>query len=305
MIRTILVPLDGSKMAESILPAAAALAGALEASVVLLHILERNPPKNIHGDTHLQSAAEARRYLHEIALRFFPPEVSVRAHVHVEGSKDVAGSISAHTAEIDFDMVVMCVHGRHALRNLQRGFLAQQLVSRTIAPVLVFRAEELSGDRTFLPASLLLPLDRMPGHDRSLAFTRDLSRAWGARVVLLTVVPTFFTLTGRLSAASRLLPGTTYQALAISKEGAYEYLSGIQRSLEAEGLSVTSIVLRGYPSRTILRAARKHACDLLVLCTHGRVGTEAFWADSVASRVCRRAHLPCLLVPASRRKRPE
>jgi nucleotide-binding universal stress UspA family protein len=84
----------------------------------------------------------------------------------------------------------------------------------------------------------------------------------------------------------------------MSKEGAYEYLSGIQRSLEAEGLSVTSIVLRGYPARTILRAARRYAGDLLILGTHGRAGTEAFWADSVASRVGSRTHLPCLLVPA-------
>lgn len=298
MIRTLLVPLDGSRMAESILPAAAALAGSLDASVVLLHIPERNPPENIHGNPHLQTAAEAQRYLNEIARRFFPSEVSVRTHVHMESSKDVAGSIAAHSQEIDFDLVVMCVHGRHALRHLRRGFLAQQLVSRSTAPVLVFRAGELSGDRSFLPTTLLLPLDRLPGHDRSVAVTRDLARAWGARVVLLAVVPTFFTLTGRLSAASRLLPGTTYQALDMSKEAAYEYLSGIQKSLEAEGLSVASIVLRGYPARTIRRAARRYAGDLLILCTHGRAGAEAFWFDSVASRVCSRTHLPCLLVPA-------
>lgn len=299
MIRTVLVPLDGSRMAESVLPAAAGLSHSLGASVMLFHILESKPPRLVHGQPHLQSADQAQRYLTGIARRSFPPEARVRTHVHLERSNDVAGSIAGHSEEIDFDLVVMSVHGRRGPRHLRQGFLAQQLVSRSPASVLVFRAERLSDDPSFRPTSLLLPLDGQPGHDRSVEITGELALALRAHVVLLMVVPTFSTLTGRSSAASRMFPGTTYHALDMAKEAAVEYLSGVQRRLETAGLPVTSTVLRGHPARTILRASRSFGSSLLVLGTHGRAGAEAFWFDSVASRVCNRTHLPCLLVPVA------
>jgi nucleotide-binding universal stress UspA family protein len=63
MFKRLLVPLDGSHLAEAALPAAAFLALKLNAVLTLVHIVERNAPEEIHGDRHLTNADEANAYL--------------------------------------------------------------------------------------------------------------------------------------------------------------------------------------------------------------------------------------------------
>jgi nucleotide-binding universal stress UspA family protein len=82
MFREILVPLDGSKLSESSLEAAAALAEHFESSLVLLHVIEQNPPAEVHHERHLKTAQEARVYLERLAATAFRPGIRVKAHVH-------------------------------------------------------------------------------------------------------------------------------------------------------------------------------------------------------------------------------
>ena len=55
MTRRILVPLDGSRLAEAALPQALLLARALDAGIALLHVVEKASPRRVHGDVHLNS----------------------------------------------------------------------------------------------------------------------------------------------------------------------------------------------------------------------------------------------------------
>jgi nucleotide-binding universal stress UspA family protein len=80
MFTHLLVPLDGSSLAEQALPAAAYLAQLLPARITLLHLIERNPPSEIHHERHLTDAAEASAYLQDIQQRAFSPEVPVECH---------------------------------------------------------------------------------------------------------------------------------------------------------------------------------------------------------------------------------
>ena len=66
MFTHLLVPLDGSSLAETALPATAYLARVLPARVTLLHLVERHPPSEVHHDRHLTNAAEASAYLESI-----------------------------------------------------------------------------------------------------------------------------------------------------------------------------------------------------------------------------------------------
>ncbi len=83
----LLIPLDGSRLAEAALPVAAALAERLGARVTLLHVLERDPPREVHGEPHLGAAGEACAYLDEVAARAFAAVAPVVRHVH-EGKPD-------------------------------------------------------------------------------------------------------------------------------------------------------------------------------------------------------------------------
>ncbi len=82
----LLVPLDGSRLAEAVLPVAELLAERLKATVSLLHVLERGAPGTVHGERHLAGIEEANAYLAKVAercgcrdgARALPPRVSAR-----------------------------------------------------------------------------------------------------------------------------------------------------------------------------------------------------------------------------------
>ena len=110
MFTHLLVPLDGSSLAETALPATAYLARLLPARVTLLHLVERHPPSEVHHDRHLTNALEAGAYLADIKQRTFSTDVAVEYHVHTSEIDDVARSIVEHIGELAPDLIVMCTH---------------------------------------------------------------------------------------------------------------------------------------------------------------------------------------------------
>ncbi|MDQ3855617.1 MAG: universal stress protein, partial [Chloroflexota bacterium] len=92
-IRRLLVPLDGSRLAESVLPWASQLAQVFDAEIVLLHVRERGAPRTIHGELHLQETAEAQEYLDRL-IASLPKGARAERHVHTVAEGDVAGSIA-------------------------------------------------------------------------------------------------------------------------------------------------------------------------------------------------------------------
>ena len=142
MFKHILVPLDGSRLAEAAIPTAASLAQTLDAPVTLLHIIEQDAPQEIHKDHHLTQADEAVAYLEQVAKRYFPAEVKVHTHVHTAAVKDVPGSIVEHAlTEFRPDLIVMCTHGRSGVRELLFGSIAQQVVAQGTTPLLLIKPE--------------------------------------------------------------------------------------------------------------------------------------------------------------------
>ena len=63
MIKNLLVPLDGSSLAESVFPAVSSLARKINISVTLIHVIETDAPETVHGQRHLKSPDEAEHYL--------------------------------------------------------------------------------------------------------------------------------------------------------------------------------------------------------------------------------------------------
>jgi nucleotide-binding universal stress UspA family protein len=302
MIRRILVPLDGSDLAEAALPAAAALAKRLRATVGLVHVLERHAPRTVHGRPHLGASEPAASYLQRIAASRFPSSVVVRTHVHPEEVADVARSISEHAErreEPGGDLIVMCTHGRGDLRQVLLGSLGQRVTALGSTPVILLRAGAAAAK--FRCRSLLLPLDRREGHSEALDTGAELAASFKAAVHLLLIVPTYGTLSGRWVATGRFLPGTTSRLLDLSAAEEQGFLQEQTEALQGRGLAVSAEVRRGDPARSICRAAGKLHLDLIVLSTHGRIGLGAVWEGSVANKVCRNCAAPVLLVPVRRK----
>jgi nucleotide-binding universal stress UspA family protein len=109
-------------------------------------------------------------------------------------------------------------------------------------------------------------------------------------------VPTATTLSGSDAVSSQLLPSATRVMLELAERGARDHL---QRHLAAlAGLHAQANVLRGDPAQEVVAAAEQLDADLVVLATHGKAGSEAFWSGSVAAKIIRACPRPLLLVPA-------
>jgi len=297
MFKQVLVPLDGSHLAEAALPAALVLAQKLQIPITLTHVIERDAPRKIHGEPHLANEAEARAYLDQIAARAFPAELRVKCHVHTSAVSDVARSLVEHAGEFGADLIVMCTHGRSGLRGWLFGALAQQVLNLGPTPVLLIHPTESGAAPAFACRRLLVPLDGNPDHERGLAVAVNLAQVCAASLQLLMVVHTVGTLSGQRAATARLLPGTTLALLELKEQQAGAYLQQHLAQLQATGLTATALVSRGEPARVIGQTARRAQADLIVLGTHGKTSLAAFWAGSITPKVVSQPHVPLLLVP--------
>ena len=297
MYKHLLVPLDGSALAEAALPAAAWLARTLNARVTLLHVIEQDAAATIHGERHLTLAEEAQKYLREIALRAFAPAVAAACHVHVEATSHVARAIVEHQDELSPDVIVMCTHGKSGLRKALFGNIAQQVVASGHLPLLLIRPDAATASQTFACDLLLAPTDGEAVHAQGVAAACQLARLTGAKLQLLAVVPTVSVLSGRDATTQRFMPGTTATILDLAVEDLCAYLHEQMSQIQAQGVTVAAELRRGEPAAVIADVAESANVSLIVLGTHGRTGTNAFWRDSTGAKVVAQTRRPLLLVP--------
>ncbi|MRR58145.1 MAG: universal stress protein [Deltaproteobacteria bacterium] len=297
MFKHLLVPLDGSRLAEAALPAAVSLARSFDARVTLFHVIERDAPKAVHGERHLDDPEEADAYLREVASRTFPAGARVEFHVHDAPESSVSRSIARHAEEFGIELIVMCTHGRGGLKAFMYGRIAQQAAALSTIPVLFVQPGEPGETRDFQCRRLLVPLDGNPGHEQGLAAARQFAGVYRAELGLVMVVHKVDTLPAEDAAAARMLPLVTVALLDIAQQDAQKYLCGHVKCLREEGLSASAQVLRGDPVSSIAEAAETMGADLVVMGTHAKTGLNAFWSRSATPQLSRRLHVPILLVP--------
>jgi nucleotide-binding universal stress UspA family protein len=296
MFNQILVPLDGSKLAEAALPAASIMALALKAHVNLLHVIEQDAPEEIHRDRHLTDSNEALNYLETTARQNFPPGVKVDWHVHTAKVTDVARSITEHsTSEGQAALIILTSHGNSGLHDLFMGNIAQQVASMGESPVLLIKPS--GAPEIFQIKRILVPLDDKSIHDQAIPIAESLSKAFHAQLDLLCVIPTLGTLSGEQAAAGNFMPTTTTAYLDIVEETAREHFQSHLDEFSRKGLSASATIVRGDPAPMIAKTGEKIQADLIILGTHGRAGLNAFWNRSVAASVARMSEIPLLLIP--------
>ena len=289
----ILIPLDGSNLAESVLPFSVAMAARLQATIVLLHIIEEHAPQTVHGEPHLHTVADAEQYLLKLASRY-GSSIICEHHVHGTEEDNVAGSIASHISELKADMVVLCTHGGSGLRRVVSGSIAQQVLRKATAPVLIMRPR-LENAATAIK-SILVPLDGTHASERAVQTAAYLARACDASLSLVTVVPTVETVKGNRTAAARMSPLMTAEVLNAEEEQSRVYLEGIAADLRGQGIAVNAVVRRGNTVPTLAEAAAQTPTDLIIIATHGRAGLNAMWTGSVTATLIARVAQPTLML---------
>lgn len=295
--RKLLVPLDGSRLAEAVLPAAKLLAERFGATVSLLHVMERGAPETVHGEPHLSSVEDAEAYLERVAEQCSCRGVKVECHVHPNEEHDVVASIIQHAGEFDADLILLSAHGWGGMRDILMGSIAQQVLRRGTRPVLLVRPMATGEAPPSEAQRLLVPLDRTEEHDRAvLPVVAEVAKGLGSRVHLLAVVPTLRTISNDRAAVAILTPTATREALRMEEEEARTYLERAADRLRKEKISVSIEVRRGETANCVVEAAEGAQSDLIVMATHGRAGWGAFWSGSVGSKILARIQRPMLLI---------
>lgn len=293
MFKNILVPLDGSKLSESSLAPAALLAQILKSHVTLLHVIELDAPAEVHKERHLTRPDEAEEYLKDAAQRAFPSGIKVETHVHTAPVADVTKSIIEHISEFKPDLIVTCTHGHSGLRDVLIGSIAQKIVAHGSTPLLLVKPDS----PRFTLDRILIPLDPDSHHDDSLPFAKSFGITFGAKIHLLSIIPTFSTLAGEQAAAGNLLPVTAQALLDIKEENASEDLNTHVDEFRKDEIKVFAEVSRGDPARGIVKIAELSGANLIILTTDRKAGMGAFWARSVAPKVANKTKVPLLLIP--------
>lgn len=302
MIRKILLPLDGSELAERAAPVAAALAARLRAEVFLLHVLERRAKARVHGQRHLTDAAAAEEYLRALAARM-APAAAVAWHVHVERVGDVPESIAQHARETGADLIALTTHGAGGLARAVFGSIAQKVLRQAELPVLVCPRRFVAPQGPFPVRAVLVPVDIDPDHRGGVELGLEMAEAFGARLDLVGIAPRYGSLRPQRWGTSRVLPATTAVLLDLEARQLQAELEAVAERARQRRLTVATELLSGDPATALLRHARRHAPDLIVFASHARKGLEARLNQSLGARLCSSATVPLLITPVEEKAR--
>lgn len=297
MFKNIFIPFDGSELAESILPTAYFMAKKFDANLHFFHVLEKDPPKTVHGQPHLQTVIQAKKYLSEIAQYYSNEGVTIKFHVHSHPYTGVAESIADHAISFGSDLIIMCSHGRSGLKKLLFGSIAQKVIHQSKLPVLTLFPQKNKKTPDFTCNRIQIPLDMDPNHQQCLHLAQEIAGRCGSILLLLQVIPTLISIPGKWRMSGKLLPTTSSKMLDIQVDEAVKFLSEQSKKLSTQGFKIEIAVLRGDPQEVISKAAIRYQVGLIILSTHSKFGMEAIWSGSVGAQLSGNHLVPIMFVP--------
>ena len=296
MFNRILVPLDGSALAEKVLPFACYLAEKFQATLVLFHVVEKDAPKEIHGQRHLRHVDEAKTYLEKVAVGLSCVGISIVQDVHEVQEDGVAQTIRDHAEELKTDLIVLCAHGSGGLRDVLFGSIAQQVIRQGRIPVVFIRPETVK-DLAINPIrQILLPLDGSKSHEDSIPVAAAFAEKCQAKINLLTVVPTIGTSSVRAALINRVSPRAAKLELDNSAQQAEKYQGEIAEDLSDGGILVSQSVLRGDVLAGLMETITAERIDLVIMATHGHSAIDVSWEGSLTPRFLPNAQIPVILL---------
>jgi nucleotide-binding universal stress UspA family protein len=301
----ILVPLDGSALAETVLPHAEALARANGYGLLLLHVV--TPSETSQASVWIATAPAALRreweesrltqihaYLTAVAARLQAVELQVRTEVLMDHDP-AAAIVGRADRDLAVALIAIATHGRSGLSRWALGSVAAKVLHAATKPLLLWRAREASqaGIPTWPYRTILVPLDGSCFAEHALDPAQTIVAGSNAEVVLLAVAPV-----GGDIALDEIggRPDWMQAERAAECEHLDQYLNQIADRLAVGGHHVHTRLAAGSPAEAILLASDQEHADLIVMTTHGRSGLSRLWLGSVAAKVAQGAQVPVLLV---------
>jgi nucleotide-binding universal stress UspA family protein len=287
MYRTILVPLDGSALAERALAYAQILAKAAGARLALLRVVEPRPFTDSEETQDEIAAAEgATAYLARVAEGLGEAAAAVPA-VAIGGPADeIVGAARTEGA----GLIAMSTRGEGGLARLVHGSVADAVIRAAPVPLFLLPPNCPATWPNRAPRRILVPLDGSALAERALGPAAELAAVLDADVLLLRVVgpPRYVTV--------ERLPDALPDAVPLDDTPEAEaYLAQVAARLDAPR-PVRTLVDGGDTVDTILDDAAAEGVDVIALASHGRGGLTRLALGSVATGLVQRSDRPILLV---------
>jgi nucleotide-binding universal stress UspA family protein len=305
MYKKILIPLDGTQLAELVIPYAKDLAGRLDLDMIILHV---STPEE-RGLTTMHLA-----YVERIAKKVKGKSIKVQQRTGSKSGDNViiakgkltvgypADEILRCADENNVDFILMATHGYSGIKRWAIGSVADKVTRASEVPVLLVRVgimDEISYDK-WPQKTLLVPLDGSKLAESVLTHVKALAKQRGTQpvdVVLLRVcdrplISSQFSKTSISVGREEQVKQTT----ALFKQESKHYLAGIEKRLRDAGLTAKTRVIVGNPAKEIIKYASKSPFNLIVMATHGRSGLIRWAYGSVADRILWEGSSPIFLV---------
>jgi nucleotide-binding universal stress UspA family protein len=294
----LLIPLDGSKTAEQVVPWARAFAASFRLPVELLVVIDvgtiltsveraRRFDKLVE-----QTSRDSKAYLERISGRFVGSRVK---RTIVQGI--TADVIVEKAAADESTLIAMTTHGRSGLNRWLLGSVAEKVLRATTNPLLLVRATpegKTEGEATL--KSIVAPLDGSELADEVLPTVAKIAKKIGCEVFLFRAYSNPY--------SAFVSGGGPYavnvnELLASVRDEARNYLEEKMAELRKEGVEEISYLLQeGVAADEIVAAASHTPESLTVMCSHGRSGVKRWALGSVTETVVRHSSGPVLVIRA-------
>lgn len=295
MIKTILVPLDGSDVAEQGLAAACRIAAEVGAT---LHLVRALPYSALEEDVRFQEIQElrqARAYLARIQRDLQQQGVvSIAEILPCDPVRAILFATEAH----DVDLISISTHGRSGIQQTLLGSVAEAVLRQSTTPILLTRAGAHAAPPTAAPyGRILVPLDGTAFAEAALSYLRGQGVGRAASLLLLRATPT---------PSQPFMPDVTGyavpQAFELAQRETRErrlegaaYLQALGAARLADATWHTRAVI-GDAAEAILDQAEREGTDLIALATHGRHGWDRLLHGSVTRTLLHRTTVPLLIL---------
>jgi nucleotide-binding universal stress UspA family protein len=279
----VLVPLDGSYLAERALPYAKAIALNTGSELTLFTVMPTSSEK-------LDRPMKAYMDSNAKALK----SQGVKATTAIAYG-NAADEIIKFADKNKVDLIIISTHGRSGIKRWMLGSIALKLLYGTCVPVLLVKSRAHKISKVAFK-KILVPLDGSPFSEAAIPHVKQLTKGTSGEVILLRVSEPPVLPADRSPAVKPNWEEYRDILMAEIQRQALEYLQKIKAELEKSGARVTTEAILGKASESILQAAQKNNVDMIAMTTNGRTGISRWVYGSVATRIVEESQQPILLI---------
>jgi nucleotide-binding universal stress UspA family protein len=286
MMNHILVPLDGSTLAECVLPHVTAIAPVTNARVTLLHVLQQNQsgrgtPAVDPVEWHLQKQ-NTEKYLEQIVNRLKETGILGVEAIILEGNP--ASSVIDFARSNNVDLIALSTHGHSGLSGWNVSGVVQKILLRSYKSTLLVRAymPSATGTTKVRYKRLFVGMDGSPRSEFVLPFAINLARFHKSQLILETVIEKPRTI-NRMPVSEEIAELVT-QFVEKNFQAASHYFNQLLAQFSTKDLKIKTHISVGDHAITLLHdMAEESNADLVLLVAHGETGERRWPFGSVTT----------------------